>query len=121
MTANRKSLAWAGVVGIAVITLSVTAALAGWFPETRLTNAPGASLLSGNNARCLVTGSSGDIHLVWYDERDGEAEIYYSKFNGTSWTPELTLTSSGYSSECPSLATDATGRIHVVCSHRLHT
>jgi len=116
MTANRKPLALAGVMGVAVIVVSVTAALAGWFPETRLTNASGASLLSGNNARCLVTDSSGDVHLVWYDERDGEAEIYHSSFNGTSWTPESTLTSSGYSSEYPSLAADATGAIHLVWS-----
>ena len=36
--------------------------------------------------------NSSDVHLVWWDYRDGEGELYYSYYNGSSWSIEERLT-----------------------------
>jgi hypothetical protein len=44
-----------------------------WGSETRLTNSPGMSI----NPSIAVYGTN--VHLIWYDERDGNPEIYYKR------------------------------------------
>jgi hypothetical protein len=90
----------------AIVALFSAPANAGWLPETRLTAAPDASYLSANNARCMVTDLSGNIHLVWYDHRDGDADIYYNRFDGVTWGAEIPLTSNATASEDPAIAVD---------------
>jgi len=116
MILNRSFKVPPTILVIGAVLVISAVAQAGWFPETRLTVATDASYLSGNNAHSLVTGSDGDLHLVWYDYRDGEAEIYYMRFDGFDWTPEVTLTSSDYSSEYPALAAGEAGTLHLVWS-----
>jgi hypothetical protein len=116
MIMDRRQTLFRAVLGIGAAILLSAVAHADWFPETRLTVASGASYLSGNNANCLVTDSGGDLHLVWYDYCDGDAEIHYKRFNGVDWSPEATLTSSDYSSEFPSLAAGGAGTLHLVWS-----
>jgi hypothetical protein len=103
-----------GVTAMFLLVLLVAPAAGNWLPETRLTTAPHASNLSGNNARCLVAGEAGDLHLVWYDYRDGDSEIYYTRFNGVAWGPETALTNNETASEDPAIAIDSGGVIHVV-------
>jgi hypothetical protein len=91
-----------------------TPAQASWLPEVRLTTAAEASYLSGNNAHCLVPDPSGGVHLVWYDYRGGDSEIYYKHFNGVSWGPDVQITSNGTDSEDPAAAVDLSGILHVV-------
>jgi hypothetical protein len=96
------------------IALSSAPAHCGWLREVRLTAAPGASDLSSNNARCLVAGTEGNLHLVWYDYRDGDGDIYYSRFDGVIWGTEIDITSNSSASENPSIAVDGSGHLHVV-------
>jgi len=52
----------------------------------RLTNDPGQSSTSENNAWCVV--SNGDfVHVAWFDDRDGNSEIYYKRSTngGITW------------------------------------
>ncbi|MBZ0202300.1 MAG: T9SS type A sorting domain-containing protein [Ignavibacteria bacterium] len=58
-----------------------------WEPDSRLTNNPGVSVLSS----AAVTNSS--VHTVWYDDRDGNAEIYYKR-NPTGSPTGITITGS---------------------------
>ncbi len=46
------------------------------------------------------------VHVVWYDRRDLNEEIYYKRStdNGTTWGPDTRLTSQGSNSQYPSLA-----------------
>lgn len=46
-----------------------------WGADTRLTNEPAISRFSS------VTSSGLNVHLVWFDRRDGNAEVYYLKFS----------------------------------------
>lgn len=91
-------------------------ALAQWQPDRRLTFNDSSSLLSYNNARCIGTGPGGLVHVVWYDNRDGNYEIYYKHSTdfGASWdTADNQLTNPPHDSHFPSIAvSDST--VHLV-------
>ncbi|HXG00715.1 MAG TPA: sialidase family protein, partial [Bacteroidota bacterium] len=64
-----------------------------WQPDFRLTNDPGASTTSQNNAWCIA--ASGDVvHAVWYDDRAGNLEVFYKRSTdrGASWQADVQLT-----------------------------
>jgi hypothetical protein len=85
-----------------------------WEPEQRLTFNPDSSCLSNNNARCLAV--SGDtVHVVWFDRRDGNWEIYYKRSTdaGATWGPDIRLTTDSGSSQNPSIAVSGS-TIHLV-------
>jgi hypothetical protein len=64
-----------------------------WQPDVRLTNDPANSHTSNSNAR-LIAANGDTIHVVWYDERDGNPEIYYKRSTdgGISWGADTRLT-----------------------------
>jgi len=81
-----------------------------WTPDERLTNDPHASY-----AGAVAADPNGNVHVVWYDDRDSPSpEIYYKRWNGTSWTPDERLTSDPSSSWTPVVAADPNGNVHVV-------
>ncbi len=80
--------------------------LAQFGPETRVTNAPGESFTSFNNANSLA--AYGDVvHLVYTDKRGLEGEVYYQRSidGGKSWQTAVPLTpNDGSFSGYPSIA-----------------
>jgi len=85
-----------------------------WQNDVRLTNDPGWSTTSFNNAWCIA--SNGDtIHVVWYDNRDGNYEIYYKRSvdGGSNWESDLRLTNNSASSEMPSISVSGSF-VHIV-------
>ncbi len=80
-----------------------------WSTDTRLTNDPAGSLHTS-----VVACSSG-VHVVWYDNRDGNDEIYYknSTDGGITWSADTRLTNDASYSWFPSIAISASG-VHVV-------
>jgi len=80
-----------------------------WGADTRLTN---------NNAssyRPSLSVSGQNVHVVWYDNRDGNNEIYYKRSTngGTNWGADTRLTNDSNYSGCPSISV-STSYIHVV-------
>jgi hypothetical protein len=75
-----------------------------WEPDLRLTTAPFGSYTSYNNAWCIAA-SKDNVHIVWYDERDGNPEIYYKQSTdaGESWGEDTRLTNNAANSWCPSI------------------
>jgi len=76
-----------------------------WQPDLRLTNDPGWSTTSFNNAWCVA--SSGDfVHVIWSDDRDGSKEIFYKRSTdgGSSWQADEQLTNTNASMDFPSIA-----------------
>jgi len=66
-----------------------------WSSDARLTFAPHDSWYPS------VSASGATVHAAWWDNRDGNYEIYYKRStdNGFSWGPDVRLTSdSGWSS-----------------------
>jgi hypothetical protein len=53
-----------------------------------------------------VTSSGSNVHIVWWDRRDGNREIYYKRSTdeGTTWEADLRLTSDPAGSSTPSVA-----------------
>ena len=89
-----------------------------WMPEVRLTNDPGSSWSPVSNSRPVAT--SGDsVHVVWYDDRDGNYEIYYKRSidGGISWGEDTRLTNAINISYDPSLAVSGSV-VHVVWSDK---
>lgn len=85
-----------------------------WLNDVRLTNDPGWSSTSFNNAWCI--GANGDnLHVVWYDNRDGNYEIYYKRSidEGSNWGPDTRLTDNSASSEWPAISVSGSD-LHIV-------
>ncbi len=82
-----------------------------WLQDIRLTNAPGNSLLSYTKN---VASYLNYVFVVWYDNRDGNYEIYFKRSTdrGVTWEPDIRLTNSPQSSNFPSLAVNGLN-IHI--------
>lgn len=90
---------------ITLLTLSSLNLFAQWQSDLRLTNDSAYSSTIYNSAECI--GSSGDsVHVVWYDQRDGNSEIYYKRSTdgGSIWGADNRLTIDNASSWNTSLA-----------------
>ncbi len=81
-----------------------------WAQDFRLTNNAANSGTSPNNAWC-VAASGNLIHVLWYDERDGNKEIYYKRSadDGLTWGADMRLTNDIFFSQVPSVS--VTGQV----------
>jgi hypothetical protein len=93
--------------------------LSPWLPDLRLTFDSAFSSTSLSNASCMAVGTTtadGEIlHLIFFDERDGNREIYYkhSTNGGTTWSPDVRLTNNAAISHFPAIAVSGP-IVHVV-------
>lgn len=71
-----------------------------WGSDIRLTNNAASSVYPS------ISVSGSVLHVVWYDDRDGNTEIYYKRSSdaGLSWGPEKPLSNNSASSYNPSVA-----------------
>lgn len=100
------------IILIALIIIS-SPVFSQWSADTRLTNNPGLSYTSYNNSRCIA--SAGPlVFTVWYDNRDGNYEIYIKRSTdaGLSWTTDIRLTNDSSVSDFPVIEISS-GIIHV--------
>ena len=82
-----------------------------WTASKRITWTPGASMYSG-----IAVDSTGQLHVVWYENVSGNNEIYYSRSTdgGASWSPGQRLTWNSGSSTFPAISADTSGNVHMV-------
>jgi len=84
-----------------------------WQADLRMTEDPG---LSYGSSLCL--DSSGRLHAVWFDDRDGNCEIYTKRSTdgGTTWGSDtrLTFDPAGSKTFGASVCADPSEGIHVV-------
>mgnify|MGYP002348093208 CR=1 FL=1 len=76
-----------------------------WEPDVRLTNNNADSYTCNNYAHCIA--ANGDsVYVVWYDNRDGNNEIYFKKSSdgGINWSSDIRLTSNAGNSAYPSIS-----------------
>ncbi|MEO7292521.1 MAG: T9SS type A sorting domain-containing protein [Ginsengibacter sp.] len=98
-----------------LILLLVTAVSHGqWQPDVRLTSDTANSYTSVNNAWAIAT-SGNVVHVLWYDFRDGNYEIYYKRSTdaGISWGADTRLTNASGDSQFPSVSVSGSV-VHVV-------
>ena len=74
-----------------------------WSNEIRLTNTPGASV-QPNLHGCVCCGA--DIRIVWIEEHEGYAWIYYksSDDNGLSWSDDVCISAFASVKEHPNIS-----------------
>jgi len=80
-----------------------------WGADTRLTNDSADSFYPS------VAASGSNVHVVWFDLRDGNEEIYAKRSpdGGLSWGADTRLTNDSADSYYPSVAASGS-RVHVV-------
>jgi len=85
-----------------------------WQSDVRLTNAPDTSLSHNNNTRIIASNGS-ILHMVWWDKRDGNREIYYKRSTngGVNWEQDMRLTNDPAMSIYPSVSVSGSN-VHIV-------
>jgi hypothetical protein len=80
-----------------------------WGADTRLTNNPAYT----NYGSVAVSGTT--VHIAWYDNRDGNYEIYYKRSTdgGLSWGTDTRLTNDPAFSSSPSISVSGL-TVHIV-------
>jgi hypothetical protein len=80
-----------------------------WGLDTRMTIDPAGSFHPS------IAASGSNVHLVWYDDRDGNNEIYYKRSTdaGVSWGADTRLTNNGSDSLGASAAVSGQS-VHVI-------
>lgn len=108
-----KSFLFGILVYTLFISLLIPTAFAQWEPAQRLTFNDSSSSTTDNNARSLAVNLD-TIHVVWFDRRDANDEIYYKRSTdgGTSWGQDTRLTYEPMNSRYPSLASSGS-KLHV--------
>lgn len=86
-----------------------------------LSNTAGASSLPS-----IAVDGTDKLHLVWQDDTDPAApggiddwDVWYSRWNGTSWTTPINLTDNTSVSVNPVIVSDGTGRLHLFWTDNL--
>jgi len=82
-----------------------------WTASQRITWTSGGSL-----GPAVAADSSGRIHVVWYDDTPGSADIYYKRSTdgGTTWTTNQRLTRTSGWTASPAIAIGSSGHIQLV-------
>lgn len=85
-----------------------------WGPDTRITNAFGPS------SNPSITFSGSNMHIVWWESRDGNTEIYYKRSTneGESWGNDIRLTNDAGASTYPTVASSQSNTYAVWVDNR---
>ena len=69
----------------------------------------------GSYHPAVVTDSSSNIHVVWFDYTPGNCEIFYKRSTdgGVNWSGTRRLSLTSGDTHNPAIATDSSGNIHV--------
>jgi hypothetical protein len=96
-------------------TLTIDNCFSQWQTDVRLTNQPDSSLTYIVSSRWNVATNGSVIHLVWFDTRDGNKEIYYKRSTdgGINWGIDTRLTNAPNDSWMPSIAVSGL-LVHVI-------
>ncbi len=93
------------------LSTTVFALPAGWTDDVRVTDSNGNSGIPA-----IALDSNKNVNMVYQDHRDGNWEIYYTKFdnNGNRLVFDKRLTFDNYDSLNPSIAVDSSNNVHIV-------
>ena len=105
------------IVLFAVTLFFAVSSKAQWEPEVRMTNDPFSSMTGVSTSAHAIAVSGDSVHMVWYDERDGNFEIYYKRSidGGSTWCEDIRLTNTTLSSRFASIAVSGS-LVHVAWS-----
>jgi len=95
---------------------AASAAEVTWDTITRLTTNPSAQATGFTGQRSVAVDRSGDVHVVWQDQRDVPYQVWHRRYDAgaNTWQGETTLTAQQANCSQPGLACDSAGNIHLV-------
>jgi hypothetical protein len=98
---NMKTINY--IFSALIILVSIVNNYSQWQIDVRLTNDPGASY--GSEDRGIAVNGN-NLHVIWQDHRDGDAEIYYKRSTnrGVTWSADTRISSLPDYSGAPSIA-----------------
>lgn len=86
-----------------------------WGPDQRISDTNNASASTTNPG--ITIDILGVIHVIWQDNRDGNYEIYYKKFDG-KWSEDSRITNDKHNSYKPKIISDSVANLHLVWYNR---
>ncbi len=91
------------IISSIIILTSVCNIYSQWQTDLRLTNDPAESYGSENRG---IAANGNNIHIIWQEHRDGDAETYYKRSTnrGDSWSADTRLSTILNYSGAPSIA-----------------
>jgi Neuraminidase (sialidase) len=94
-------------------------AFAGWDPAVRLTASDSATHNSMTPARSVAAGPPGCVHVIFYDNRTGDQQIYYKRSadSGSTWSADTLLSNGAGLKGEPAVAASG-GCVHAVWEDR---
>lgn len=87
-----------------------------WSPDIPLTD----STASPGGYFGVTVAPNDFVHVCWQDYRSGNAEIYHTCYNGSSWSAEEAVTNNGFLSVYPRMAPDSADNIHMFYGGATH-
>jgi len=84
-----------------------------WSGDVQLTNSPGLDIVPA-----ILHSTDDRTWIAWTTRRNGNYDIYYKIFNGTSWTNDMSLVSASGDDDSPSLLQTANGTIWLFWSSK---
>jgi PKD repeat protein len=91
-------------------------ALDGWLGDIRVTTNS-----AGSEYPTIAVDYTNNVHITWYDSRDGNWEIYYTKLDnsGTTLVDDTRITTNSAGSGFPAIMVDSTNKVHITwCDYR---
>lgn len=95
---------------LTIAMLMMHATYAQWKPDVQLTTDPASGFTMGNaaapnNVWC-VAADGNNVHVVWYENRGGNYEIFYNRSvdGGVTWAGEMAITTKATVVEAPAIA-----------------
>jgi hypothetical protein len=87
----------------------LSALLAQWEPDRKLSTTDSAATLNENMARCVVTCAD-TVHVTWCDTHNNGSAIYYKRSSdeGATWGPDTRLSGNPGTAGFPTLAVSGT-------------
>ena len=73
-----------------------------------------------SSVSAIAVDASGNPHVVWTDNNQGQFEIFYSRWNGTGWSNAVNISNNAGESHIPAIAVDASGHPHVIWNDDTH-
>jgi len=73
-----------------------------------------------SSVSAIAVDASGNPHVVWTDNNQGQFEIFYSRWNGTGWSKAVNISNNVGDSHIPTIAVNASGHPHVVWNDNTH-
>jgi hypothetical protein len=61
----------------------------------------------------ICTDDSGNIHAVWYDDGNVTGQLYYSKYDGASWSVPEMVVSTSFGAQFPEVVVDSENNIYI--------